>query len=569
MDMSIETVILVFLIISAHCVSGLGVPQPEKLAVNILDGEVIAVWEHPTKAPANSKFNVQMGNYSGEWAVVTSCTGISHTYCDLSSHIHDYRGGYKVKVQLDTGFLKSAWTSKKFLPSSSKLQPPSFTLWATSSTLTVYVHQKPILKKLFPFGPVYTIYVEEIGQDKNITAYLTDDVQEDQRAKTFSSLRWGREYCVSVMAEGKGALEGSSMSPKQCLKLPEQEWYIIAVSSLSVLAVLAAIVIMAAILQCYLRSPVKTPTVLKSPASGWVPFPLSEGKMEVVTDKGWFLFGDETEVKGCVKDQVTHLTVEKDNKEEDRRTSLDSGVVMGSGSVTDSGRSPPSRQEDSGCGSLGGPESSTSSQSDYPLQKDMTDDITRKREDSGLGLGCQLHSSSLNLDSGSIKKDVSRGNYHSQSPPTAQKQNVCVGGDDEFKQMLPEPVLAEVVTGYRAGPQTCICSGAGQCSWCHKQGLYGGEVIKQYKTMSIDNGPLSSKCDFVDAYKGGLTFPRYAETLQRNSIVIDGLGSTFVHLGETFPLLTGLAPLPLVEGGRDFSMSEVHLSLRDVQLTSD
>lgn len=49
-----------------------------------------------------------------------------------------------------------------------KFQPPSFTLWATSSTLTVYVHPKPILKKMFPFGLTYTIYLEETGQKKKV-----------------------------------------------------------------------------------------------------------------------------------------------------------------------------------------------------------------------------------------------------------------------------------------------------------------------------------------------------------------------------------------------------------------
>lgn len=49
-----------------------------------------------------------------------------------------------------------------------KLQPPSFTLWATFSTITVSVHPKPILKKIFPFGLKYTIYLEEKGQDNKV-----------------------------------------------------------------------------------------------------------------------------------------------------------------------------------------------------------------------------------------------------------------------------------------------------------------------------------------------------------------------------------------------------------------
>ncbi|XP_068567214.1 interleukin-10 receptor subunit alpha [Cebidichthys violaceus] len=570
MDMSNKTPLLVFLIVYINCVSGLDVPQPDQLVVKILDGEVIVLWRHPANSPSNSQYNVQMTKYTdNEWAMVASCTEINNTYCDLSSLVHDYRSKYKVRVQLVAGHDVSVWTHKTFLPNRSELQPPSFTLWATSSTLTVYVHQKNILKKLFPFGLTYTIYLEERGQHiKNTTAYLKDDVEEDQRTKSFSSLHWGREYCVSIKVEGIGALSTSRVSPKQCLLLPEQEWYMIAVSSLSIMGVLASFAIMATILLCYLRRPEKTPAALKSTVSGWLPLSVGEGTMEVVTDKGWLLSSYKAKVKNGVKDPVTHNTVTEDDREEDRRTSMDSGLGMESNSATTSGGSPPMRQEDSGCGSLGEQESSTSCQTDYPLKDKMTDtDMARKRGDSGLGLCCQLDSSSANLDgedSGSLK--VAGGNYRRHSPSV--QIHVC---DDEelFKQMLPDSVLAEVVTGYRAGLQSCICSGAGQCTWCHKQGHYGTEVIKQYRAMFIENGLLSSKCDFVDSYKGGLTFSSYSKKTQMDTVVVDDLETTFIQLGETFPLLTALSPLPLVDGGQDFNMNNLPLSLCDVQLKTD
>lgn len=288
--------------------------------------------------------------------------------------------------------------------------------------------------------------------------------------------------------------------------------------------------------------------------------------MEVVTDKGWFLSSYRTEVKNCVNDPVTHVTVTEDDGEEDRRTSMDSGVGMESNSATNSGGSPPTRQDDSGCGSLGGPESTTSCQTDYPLQDERTDtDIARKREDSGVGLGCQLDSSSMNLngqDSGSLK--VAGGNYRSQGRSAVQIQ---VYDDEEaFKQMLPDSVLAEVVTGYRAGPQLCICSGAGQCTWCHQQGHYETEIIKQYRALCIENGLLSSRCDCVDSYKAGLTFSSYSKKTQMDTVTVEDLETTFIQLGETFPLLTALSPLPLVEEGQDFNMNNVPLSLCDVQL---
>ncbi|XP_042343367.1 interleukin-10 receptor subunit alpha [Plectropomus leopardus] len=564
MDMSKMTSILVFLIIYINRASGLDMPPPADLDVKILDGEVIVLWKHPVNAPSNPHYNVQMAKYSGEWGIVTSCTGISNTYCDISSLIYDYTTAYKVKVQLVAGHNVSDWVIKrKFLPNKSELQPPSFTLWATSSTLKVYVHQKPILEKLFPFGLTYTIYLEERGQNKkNTTAYLIND---NGRIKSFTSLHWGTEYCVSIQVRGNGAMSISNVSPKQCLVLPEQEYFIIALSSLSTMAGLATIAIMAAILLCYLKRPEKTPVALKSPVSGWRPFTVGEGTMETVTDKGWFLSSYRAKVKNCIKDPVTHVTAIENNEEEDRRTSMDSGVSVEPNSATNSGGSPPMRQEDSGCGSIGGPESSTSCETVYPLQDDRTEADIAKRDDSGFELGCQLDSSSVNLggqDNGPLKG----ANYRSQGPSVGQI-NIC--DEEMFEHMPPDSILAEVVTGYRSGPQSCICSGAGQCTWCHKQGHCVIEVSKQYRSICIDNGLLSSKCDFVDSYKGGLTFPSYSKKTQMDTVMVDDLDTTFIQLGETFPLLTALVSQPLVEGGQDFNMNNVSLSLCDVTLKTE
>lgn len=58
--------------------------------------------------------------YYDEWAIVASCTGITKTYCNLRSLIHDYRARHKVKVQLVAGDNESAWTMERFLPNKSK-----------------------------------------------------------------------------------------------------------------------------------------------------------------------------------------------------------------------------------------------------------------------------------------------------------------------------------------------------------------------------------------------------------------------------------------------------------------
>lgn len=284
--------------------------------------------------------------------------------------------------------------------------------------------------------------------------------------------------------------------------------------------------------------------------------------MEIVTDKGWFLSNHRTVAKDFAKVPVTHVPITEDSEEEDRRTSLDSGVCMDSNATKSNRERPPRGQEDSGCGSLGGSESSTSNQTDYPLQEESTHtDISRKRGDSGVGLGFQLHSSSMSLNGGSLKDTIgARGNYCRQNP-SAVPIKVC---DDKeaFTQILCDSVLAGVVTGYRAGPQSCICSGAGQCTWCHKQGLYGST------TVCIDNGLERDKCNSVDTYNG-ITFANYSKDTRMDTAVMDDLEITFAHMRETFPLLTGLTKLPLVEDGQDINMNNVTLSLCDVQLTTD
>lgn len=288
--------------------------------------------------------------------------------------------------------------------------------------------------------------------------------------------------------------------------------------------------------------------------------------MEVVTDKGWFLSAYKTDVTSSVKDPVTHVTVTEDNGDEDRRTSLDSGINIESNSAENNREGPSMRQEDSGCGSLGGSEGSTSGQTSYPMADERTNtDTLRKREDSGVGLGRQIDSFSMTLDGQEtvlVRESVAGGNYRTQSPSSVHRN--VYDEEEEFKQILPDTVLAEVVTGYRAVPQSCICSGSGQCTWCHNQGHYETDI----RAMCSENGQLASKYGFVDSYNVGLTFSSYKKT-HMDTVTVDNLENTLMQLGENFPLLTALSPLHLGDGGQDYNMNNVSLSLCDVELKTD
>nr|XP_061797533.1 uncharacterized protein LOC133588894 [Nerophis lumbriciformis] len=490
--MSNKTLAIIFLFI-VNSMSGLAVPQVDRLSVNILDGEVIVHWHQPQNTTSDVQYNLQMKKLAGEWAMVLSCSEITKTYCNLTGLFHDYSSGYKVRVQTVDRNDTSEWTVKKFLPNTSDLQPPSFTLYATSRTITVHVHQKPILRKLFPFGVTYILRLEEIARNdeaETTVVHLTDYL--DQESKNFTSLHWGVKYCVSVMVEGNGALSRSNFSPKQCLLLPEREWFIISVSSLSALGLLA---VSAIALICHLNRPAKTPVVLKSPVHGWHPLTVGDGPIEVVTDKGWFLFGHRTEVRNSTEIPKSNAAFDI-SEENNKRRSQDSGVIVVCKAMEKHETSPQRKQDDSGCGSM--------VETVYP----QNDTVESRREESG-------------VESTSLKEVDS---YCRQNPTSNIPQ------DEESKQIISSPVLAKVVSGYRAGPQSCICSGATQCSWCLKRMVPEAETIKW-------NG---SKEDFTNDIR-----------------------RTRIQTTEAFPLLTSLTH------ELDLQKNTVPISLFDLQLHTD
>lgn len=541
MDLRNKLPILVFLVACASCVP-VNLPVPQNLQVDISDEEVTALWNKPPNAPPDVQYNVQFGRHAGDWTAVHKCTNITETFCDLTDLINDYEAVYKVRVQLEAGYARSEWTlKKKILPNSSKLQPPTFTMWATSTTLTVHINQKPILRKLFPFGITYTIYLEAKGQNKTTITYLEDDTWEHQNEKTFTSLHWRKEYCVIVKVEGNGGLT-RGLSPPQCLVLPEQEWIIVAVASLTVAGFLIITAFIATFILCYIKvKKVKTPPALKSPASGWRPLSIGEGPMEIVTDKGWFLFKAETEISRVFKNLPTTYVTDQQSGDDDTRTSTDSGVSMKS-------TTNPARREDSGCGSLGAQDSICSS--NFPIQDEGSDALSAaKTDDSGMGLSCHSDASSLILeeqDSGCLNKS---GDYHRQ-----QLLTVCLHESDNeniYKEKHSEPQLVSVVSGYRTNTSLCTCSGANLCIWCHNQSNYKGKCKGQLQNNNV-----------VESYSSYFSNNQIYNMDQTESNL------TIAQMEQTFPMLTSLSSFPLMEKGRDLNMNDVSVSLCDVELNS-
>lgn len=535
MDLSNEMPILFFLLTCARCVSGARLPAPDNLKVIILEEDVTVHWDKPSTTPSNVYYNVQFARYvdHGKWKGVTKCTRINNTWCHLTDLIEDPRTVYKVRVQIEADDAHSEWRHKKIEQTLGELLPPSFTMWATSRSLTVKVHKKPFLRERYLFGSTYTIYLQESSQNQTTVATLGDETWEHQNQRTFTSLHWGKEYCITVKVEVNGG-PFSGLSPQQCLVLPEQEWIITAVASMTVSVFLITIALIAAFILCYIKRPAKTPPALKSPASGWRPLSVGQGPVEVVTDKGWFLFKAEPEVNHGFKNHPTPFITNEQNSEEDRRPSTDSGVSIKSSSD-------PTRLEDSGCGSIG----TQHSVCNFPISYEGSDTLsTVKTDDSGMGLSCHSDASSLNLDeqdSGCLNKS---GEYHSQKLLT-----VCVHESDN-EEKLTEPQLVSVMSGYRTNAPLCTCSGANACAWCHNQSNYR----EKHKGLLQNNNIIETYSSY-----------RSNNQMDNNQTETD---LTFTQMERTFPMLTSLSSFPLLEKGRDFNMNDMSISLCDVELNS-
>lgn len=292
--------------------------------------------------------------------------------------------------------------------------------------------------------------------------------------------------------------------------------------------------------------------------------------METVTDKGWFLSNHRAEVKHCIHTPVTQTTLNNATEEEDRRTSMDSGVSIETSSPTNDRGSSGMKQEDSGFGSIGVPEGFTCSKTDYPLEKEKAAAAAveefRKRQDSGLGLSCQTDLDQLHTRL--LKDSVPSVNYRTQRPPDVQIH--VPDEEEEFKQKSLGTVLADVVTGYRAGPRTCICSGAGQCTWCLTQGQGQGQGQRGSEAVSVENGLLRGTCDVPDICKEGRTFLSCYKKAQIDTVTIDNLQNSFTQgLQDTFPLLKTVQSLSLLDVAHDLNMNHMTLSLSDVQVETD
>ncbi|KAI1903865.1 hypothetical protein AGOR_G00031620 [Albula goreensis] len=389
---------------------------PGNITVETKDGEAMVYWDPPAGAPSVARYEVQVKRYSSDlaanWTTVPGCAWTQATCCVLSDVMSEPLARYFVRVRMVSNYSTSQWTRRKRLSlADSELLPPALSLTATSSSVKVKVHTKPILKRIFPFGLLYTIYLRETGphnQTAEVVQVLWEGAGREDEV-LFSFLRWGQEYCISGQVEALAALPTSGISPELCVLLPRPGWHrqlVLAFSALTVLVIAGPLTLL---IRHMLKQPEKMPGTLRPSLSAWRPLSLAEAPVEMVTDRGWLLLSRRPVEKPV-------LTEEEKSKEESRR-SRDSGMEETQPPSDTEGASHPWPQDDSGCGSLDSGSSGRGGFEGLHLLDRRSDD-NRHSEDRGVGLEGPVQAGGAGprlLDS-----VVVADGYRHQAPPSVE-----------------------------------------------------------------------------------------------------------------------------------------------------
>ncbi|KAJ8375842.1 hypothetical protein SKAU_G00064220 [Synaphobranchus kaupii] len=335
----------------------------------------------------------------------------------------------------------SKWsTIKKFCRRYGQLLPPTFTLTSSSTSVKVRVHRKPALKAAYRHGLLYTYYLQEKGQDNMVNKSLewVGDKAEEEEDLEFNFLTWGREYCVHLKVEHSAGTAISESSSNQCILLPQPEWYMPTIVVALSLSILGVVGLLSLLLHCFLWRPKKLPSTLISSRSAWRSLSLDDVPVEKVTDQGWFLYSREKSGELGEKRKVM-----EEEEGETRRGSMDSGVSVDqppserSGGREGDGGGERQKQEDSGCGSLGGADGDSCGSRRVSEEHPLLDGRNTGRDppqkaDSGLVLGCQYNGSEILQEEDCrhlCMEGVETGDgYRSQRPSFVVVQEIERGG---------------------------------------------------------------------------------------------------------------------------------------------
>lgn len=517
-----------------------GADQIIKVNYEVWEGNATVFWDPPSGAPLNALYQVQKKLYNHiEWQIVPECNMTKETTCYLGNLISQTESVIKVGLfQGNGGF---SWSNgKRIRLLNSKLVAPDFHLSSTTKTVKVTIFRKQFLQKIFDYGPLYTVTLHPKGDSQAITQIEDDD--EDGEVE-FSSLYFLQEYCVNVTVEmTSGDVKNTSL--QRCIYTSADRSLVISIVTLGVVGTVSFFMFAICF---FLRRPGKMPAALKSAVNGWNPMSIVSVHVETITDKGWLLMSNKTEGKPNVPEDKTSFPEE----DKERRESTDSGVSILQDSVKLRGSDTQTGDDDSGCGSLTGPEDDgrTSLEELPSLDGGVSSgsgSSSERGEDSGLGMGNRDSSDSLKgADSGHLCEIVVVGDgYRSQSP-----------SGDEQGEITVDANMVTPSGGYRSGHVTCLCSEFETCMWCKTRKL----IVTDCDSASCDE---QTNCTFTMENNDRPSYLKNSEK-EVNVLGLDDLAPRSDC--ESSSLLISF-PLFLQEG-QQCRLDTSPLTLGDVELT--
>ncbi|KAM4885509.1 interleukin-10 receptor subunit alpha [Sylvia borin] len=250
---------------------GEGLPSPRSVRFTAEVGWHLLRWEPGHQCPSNARYNVEYKVYgsSTSWTAVPGCGKTSELSCDLTSYTLDPEQRYYARVRAVFGDQKSPWKrTGSFSPQEAGLRLAGQSLSVLGNSIQVR------LQLLLPPGNTSREYRELQRTMARYHVYLrrtrdnhTLTVVEESPEFTIRELFWLTEYCLSVEPSLANRPVPTRRTDEQCVTTGHGDSSTELLPTIlgSSLITLLLLGLLGALLACtYIRSPVRTPSVLKS-----------------------------------------------------------------------------------------------------------------------------------------------------------------------------------------------------------------------------------------------------------------------------------------------------------------
>ncbi|XP_062894739.1 interleukin-20 receptor subunit alpha-like [Mobula hypostoma] len=245
---------------------------PENLHFVSVNTENIFHWSPAQNNSQHVRYDVEYCRYGygEEFIPVSSCTGISHHYCDLTEETWNFTVTFLVRVRSVIGNTTSNWESfERFQPyDATALGSPSFYIKVNDNKITVRVFPPTLhtakrnrsMEDVFKDSMLYVIYTCGNGINRS------DEIRGSKEPFRTNKEPPGASYCIRVRAKLDGDKRESNITEEKCVEIPTNpdEFHVISAVIGAVATLMIVCFCLRLVCHYYLKKQRTTPAVLKS-----------------------------------------------------------------------------------------------------------------------------------------------------------------------------------------------------------------------------------------------------------------------------------------------------------------